>query len=405
MKIERFTGINNRQPIDRMKPDESGGMPVRDAVNVDLSSVGTFQRRPGMELALAGTNCRSLFDAGPIAYYADGAQLKSFNGTSSAVIASLASSYAKVAYTKSPRGLIWSDGFSNNMVSGGVSRRLATPAPNPEPVVAANGPGALRAGTYGVFFASVGSDGQQSAMTFPVYVAVPANGAIQITCLAYASRVAVFVTAQNGEIFYRETYIEPGQTTAVLPMVSSAGQPVKYEVHSELPPGDILAIHNGRLIVGDGAFVYYSLPYNYGIHRPAFDYIPMGDEVTLIAPVEGGVFIATTKETRFFAGGDIASAEPTTVLPYGAAKGTLSEVLESTDLMWFSARGPVRGASDGSVVALQDKQISFEPMAEGAAMYREQQGMRQFVAALTGKTGSSGAVFGSYMDAEVIKGN
>ena len=44
-------------------------------------------------------------------------------------------------------------------------------------------------------------------------------------------------------------------------------------------------------------------------------------------------------------------------------------------------------------------------MAEGAGMYREQQGMRQYIAALTGKTGASGAVFGSYMDAEVIKGN
>lgn len=403
MKIERFTGINNRQPVDRIRETDAG-MPVRDAVNVDLSASGTFQRRPGYEQVITMANCRDLREVKGGALFASGDRLYRFDGTTTTEVATLASPFARVAYADSPLGTIWSDGFTLNIYSG-TSKKLTPAVPNPVPVASASVLGSLTAGTYGVFFTSIRSDGQQSAPTFPQYITVPSNGSIQVSASGHTERIAVFITAVDGEMFYREGSIEVGQTSAVFPVLSGAGQPIRYEPISDLPPGQILAVDSGRLLSADGPYLFYSLPWNMGLYRPAKDFIPFPEDITLIAPSEGGVYLCTTSKTYWLPGGDISKADLSDIAPYGAIKGTLSEVPNSLDLMWFSPRGPVRASPGGQIALVQDQQIAFsaDTQAQGAAMYREQNGLRQFVAALTKQTSSSGAVFGSYMDAEVIK--
>lgn len=403
IKAERFTGINNRSPIDRL-PVTDAGRAVRDALNVDMTSAGTFQRRPGQDKVVTGTNTRCLHEIPGGALYANMNDLFLFDGTTSTQVGDIASPYAHVAYENTPLGTVWSDGYRLNVYSG-TSRRLSPAMPNPQPVVTAASGGALVAGTYGVMFSSIRSDGQQSAHTVPVYVTAPQGGFLSIAAAGHTERIAVFVTALDGEIFYRSGTIEVGQTSLSIPIVRTDGQPVSFEVMSDLPPGAILALHKGRLLSAEGPALYYSLPHNYGLYRPAFDYILTPEEITLVASVDGGVYLATLSETYWLPGGDIGNTSMVKLLPYGAVKGTLSKIDDSTDLMWFTPQGPVTANQMGQVSAPQSNSVSFPSANAGASIWRESNGLRQFISAISTNPSipPGAAVAGAYMEAEVIQ--
>lgn len=405
VSITRFRGINNRLPEDRLgrvaRGERDAGLFVRDAVNVDLTEAGTFQRRGGQELFIPATNCRSLFETPTGFFYAAETDLMYFNGVSTKV-GDLASPLADVAYTDTPRGVVWSDGFTVNLLVNGVSAPVAPAAPNPVPVVTGSGGGALPAGSYGVSFATVTADGLRSEMTFPQFVSVPEGGAINISAAGHTQRIAVFATTQDGTIFYREADIAVGVTVAVLPIVRGNREAVNHEVMASLPPGSMLGYHRGRLLSARDNYLTYSRPFNLGLYRPAYDYIAFAHPVTLVAPMEQGVFVATEHETFFLPGDDIAQAGVQQRLPFGAVPGTLTRERNKNGAMWFSPRGAVSGEDDGTVALLQDKDIAFSPAQSGASTVREENGLRSFVAALATSGQPAGAVFGSYIDAEVI---
>lgn len=401
MKIERFTGINNRQPIDRLKPDEAGGMPVRDAVNVDLSASATNQRRAGYQRILAMPKSRDPFDVAGGFLFASESKLYKFDGVAATEVTTLTSEHSRIAYANTPQGVAWSDGFTLNLFDGTTRRIL----PNqPAPAVSAITGGSLIAGTYGVRFVAMRADGQQSAPTVPVYISVSDNGAIQVSSVGHTERVGVSVTAPDGEVFYRETALEVGQSTATIPLLASAGQPLGQDIVSALPAGSILEFANGRLLSVVGSVLFYSQPWAMGLYRPAYDFIPLADEITLVKSVEGGLYLATTKQTFFLAGGDISKASLTVVAPYGAAKGTLAEQPNSLNPMWHTSRGPVLADQSGGLNLLQDKDIAYPEAGDGTSIVRESNGLRQLITSLSKTLPSGGAVFGSYMDAKEITG-
>lgn len=405
VKIDKFAGIDNRTPTDRLRPKERGaGVPVRDAVNVDLSVAGTFQRRPGVTLTLAGSNVRSLHAVQGGALFADGGKLYLFDGVSKTEVGTLAAPHAAVAYADTPLGTVWSDGYRLNVYNG-TSRRLAPAQPNPEPYVTASAGGALVAGTYGLFFTTIRPDGQQSAPTIPQYVTVPNGGVIQVQAGGHTERIAVFLTGVDGEIFYRAGTIEVGQSALTLPLARTDGQPVSYEVTHDLPAGSILALHRGRLLSAAGPYLYYSLAWNMGLYHPASDFIPVPEDITLVAPVEGGVYVCTLSATYWLPGGDISKADMTRLQPFGAVRGTLTSLPNSTDLMWFTPRGPVRASQSGEVTPLHDREVAFPDADSGASIWRESNGLRQLISAISTNPSipPGAAVAGSYMDAEVIQ--
>lgn len=394
MKIERFTGINNRQPIDRMKPDEGGGMPVRDAINVDLSSVGTLQTRQGFTPVIEQSACRSAFsvdDTG--ALVAVGGELHRFSGASLTKVDDLGSAFARVAYVRTPLGVVWSDGYVTKVVKSWVSGRLLPADPNPLPVVSVASGGSLPAGVYGVAFCASFADGRRSPMSYPLSVDVPENGRITVNVGAQPNPVQVFVSAPNGSMLYRQGQVSSGALSVALH--DAGGEPVRYEVEAELPPARILAHRNGRLFSASGSMVYYTQPWSF-LFRPMSDYIPLPDDVRLLAAVDAGLFIATQTRTWFLAG-EPQEATLTEVAPYGAVAGTLTEVPNSTDLMWFTPRGQLRATQSGEFTLLQDKQIQFPKASSGASVYREVNGMRQHITTLAEPVPTGSAVARSFM--------
>ncbi len=404
VKIDTFKGINNRRPTDRLGVDETGTF-VRDAVNVDLSAVGTFQRRAGFDLLQATTNGRGLFapKSGICAYFASGNQLMHFDGDATiTAIKTLASPASDIAYTDTPVGVVCSDGFTLTLLADNTIKPLSPASVNPRPQAIAGTGGALPVGGYMVTTAHVDAYGQRSEFDMPQSVDVPASGKITLVRASSQQKVAVFVTAADGEVFYNAGTMLPGETSLEIVVANTSGEPLSYMVMAPLPAGVALGYSKGRLYSAIGNIVAYSMPYNLGLYRPAIDFIPLDASVTLLAGVEGGIYIGTTKAVYFLPAGTPEQSSLQTVAGFGAVRGTLAALPDSTDVMFFTDRGPVRATASGAITLLQDRDIAFSKSDAGAAIVRESNGMRQFVAALSNPAPSGAAVVGSYMDAEVI---
>lgn len=404
MKIDTFKGINNRRPIDRLGAADDAAF-VRDATNVDLSAVGTFQRRAGYDLVQSASNGRGLFapKSGACAYYAAGDQLMHFDGVATSTpIKTLASAASGMAYAETPRGVAVSDGYSLSLLDGLIVKLISPASVNPRPVASAAPGGALPMGAYMVTTAHVDAQGQRSEFDLPQAVDVPAGGRITLTRAASPQRLVVFVTGPDGEVFYNAGTMLPGETTLDVAINTTSGEPMAYSVMAPLPAGAALAYHKGRLYSAVGNIVAYSMAYNLGLYRPAVDFIALDAEVTMLAAVDGGLYIGTTKAIRFLPSSTPEQSTLSTVAGYGAIKGTLAAIPDSTDVMFFTDQGPVLATGAGQLNALQEKEIAFPKADSGAAVVRESNGMRQFLTTLANPAPNAAAVMGSYMDAEVI---
>jgi len=72
------------------------------------------------------------------------------------------------------------------------------------------------------------------------------------------------------------------------------------------------------------------------------------------------------------------------LLPYGAVPGSVARMENSNDLAWFSSRGLVVGSQDGQVKNVQEETLAVGKAQAGALLFRDQDGVRQIVSAMTG---------------------
>lgn len=405
-KAGPFLGVNNKLPGDKLRVPRTasggGGAFVRDAVNADLTAAGSFQRRPGSTLVLAGNRCRSLWAAGDAGYFADGNRLLRFDGIGTVQVGALSAADALVSFTQTPRGVVWSDASQLCLIGGASSRPLAVPAPNPEPAVAAGSGGSLPQGSYLVAFANLNSAGERSALTPFNVVAVPANGAIDLTFAAGRTLdIQVFVSAVDGSQLYSEAIVAAAATSARLVLVTSQGSPVTDELEAAMPPGSIVREYRGRLLTAYGNTLFYSNPYDYGTYRPATGYVLLDAPVTLCEPDEDGVYIATALKTWFCRGADFASADLQLIAPFGAIPNTAVAEPNTLNLLWSTPRGAAR-AANGALVLVQDANVAFSQASNGAALFREENGLSQLISVLTGVVPTGAASASSYMDAETV---
>lgn len=380
--IGPFSGINNRLPDHQLGIVERGqkaGDYLRNAVNVDLTASGTLRRRKGMTLAQAGMACHSLWSAGSRAFYADGDTLYQYPRT--AIRSGLAPG-RRVSYCKTPAGdVIWTDGTTLECLRGGVSAPLGLPVPNPAPAVAVSGGGALKAGVYQVAVTATNAAGEESGATWPIQVAVPEGGRMTVSGLP-GTTTNLYVSPLNGDTLYLAA-----TTTAssyAIPVMGALGRQIQTLGLRPMPAGEIIRIYRGRLLVASDAALYYSEPFAYGLHDPLRGRIPFGDRITLLAPVEGGCYVGTARETVWLPGGDVERTEVVTLLPYGAVPGTDTALENEPGAAWMSARGLILADAQGQAKNVQEGAVAIGHAQVGASLVREQDGMRQIVASLSG---------------------
>ena len=407
-----FLGLSNRRRAYDLESKDRArqGDFLARAENVNITKEGRIVRREGYTEVDPGTDCHSLWGdpKSDLAYFADGPNLKCALGDGTGLSISTVFSGLSIGHLLS----FTHDGTAP-VVSDGVTMRRILPtgvAPLVPPLLAALplvdvGVGALEAGRYQVCFTYMDAEGREGGASPVQQIITGLGGSIQITGMPAAfpsgvSALVVYISPVNGDVLMRAAILTTPATSAAFPVLPTLGARCMTRRMQPMPAGSIVRLSNGRLLSAVGSVLFYSEPFMPGLYRPESGYIPFPDPISIVETTANGVYIAAG-EVTYFAKGDLAQAELKTVLHYGAVPRTGGRLPNSPDCWWLGTRGIVIGDDDGNVKNDQEEEVRIDSALVGAAMFREQDGMNQFVAGTFG-TRPTKAVVGSWADAEII---
>lgn len=403
-------GLDNRRPEARLNTEE--GTYLRAAVNVDLTNTGTPRRRAGYARALVGADCHSFWCDGADAFMVDGSDLLRIAGLpyGTATRTTLRTGLMPgrpVSYARTPNGVYYGNGIVLGRIDKLGARPACTPALATAPSAAAVAGGSLPAGRYGLCFTHLDAAGEESASTTPIWLDVPAGNLICVTNMpgtfpTGAAATVMYLTLPNDSTLQRAaTFTSAAATYDLAVMPWTLGARCQTVLRQPLPAGDIVRFHSGRLLSAKGPLLCYSEPYMLGLFNSTAGYIQFPSDITIVEPTPGGVWICADK-TYWFAGNDIATAQPDERLPYSGVPGSGGTVADTTDVFWMSPRGMVRASQDGSLKNLQEEHVAIGPVGFSAGFFRETDGRKQ-MAESTFAAEPNRMAAASYMEAEISR--
>jgi hypothetical protein len=277
--------------------------------------------------------------------------------------------------------VLWSNGIERGAIQAGASRTWGIDLPNAAPIATAS-IGLLSAGRYQVCMTYVRDDGQESGPG-PIAELDVSDGGINLTGLPVSSDSAVttkalYLTTANGERFYLASLLANATTTTTLSLPEQElNIALATENLSPPPSGQIVAYYKGHVLVADGDMLAVSQPFGYELFDRR-DYLPMGSRITLVAPMDDGVFVATEKRTVWLSGDDLRKPGLAERAQYGAIPGTLAMTEDGGNdpagrrAIWMSPVGVVVGRHDGSMACVTHER--YRPTTTwscGAGMWKE----------------------------------
>lgn len=386
LTFEKFTGINNVVPSHRLKKSE-----LTAATNIDIGLDGELKRRGGYAEE-AATCHKNLWQAdGFLLATVEGNDLKAFTvgGAYTTVSASLGAS--RVWYCNLPDGrTTFSNGLINGITSGGAAVAWGVPIPTSLGAIA-DVAGSLFPGDYQYQLTyRRTSDGLESGPLYSNPTTIAAGG-IALTGLPTLAghSINVYITSHNGSsAFYA------GNTTGSTFTFTGANDqlvlPCRTENLSPAPAGTVTAFWRGRVLVAVGSVMWASMAGRWQHFNLRRDFKQFSANITLIQPVDGGIFVGTEDELCFLAGTEFdklvytRKVEGRTVLGSGVAvRGELIKRGEGAGLgsamMCIADKVLTAGFSDGQVVRMTEGRYTTD-VTEVAATFRMLDRVPQYVA-------------------------
>lgn len=395
--IKGFSGANNTNESFYSK---AGIASPRVILNADVDLSGDLIKRKGQTLFISLAGAHSLW-ACPLC------MLCAANGILYRNVQGVAVNIGTITGPKHPLSYVeaedkiyisnpyWQgvyDPIANSLASWGV--------PLPPGPMLLSGSGNLPAGTYHVTMTNVTS-GELSGNGPITDITLTAEGGIQV--LNRPAGALVWVTDADEGIFYLV-----GETSQIIDLPTV--EPLPTFMCSPPPYLENLCYAFGRLWGSSGKDVYYSDEFNLGRFKLRSNVFRYDSPVTVIAKVPSGLFIGMEDKTKFLAG-----TEPSQMVESdagaGSIKGTLAYCNNLPDLgstlgtpekgfvdvpVWVTAEGIVAGNAAGKLYNLTKNKIKMGIPTQGASLYRNLEGVFQFMASF--KSGSSGSGAG-FIDA------
>lgn len=389
-----FLGLNNRLPATGLQTAD--GAFLRHAVNVDVTDSRSLRRREGFSQVSAVTNAHSMFSNGARTLLVRDSQvveITDFTPPTFVTLTGLASA-ARMSYCNVGGGIY----FTNGTDSGFLPSDTQTPVPwaiaTPSVPVLSITDGSLAPGRYLVALTYGNAGGRESGASpqAAIELTLPASGihVLLPAGTAGATTVNVYLSAAGGELATWNQQALTG-TLSVVCSEASTGRSLMNRFLSPMPAGTVLAEYHGRLLVGTGTVLSYSIPFNRGMHDPLRDFVQFHGEITNIVPTPGGVFVVAD-QTYWLPGPDIAEADMLVVLPHGGTPGTSVALPDGMTVGWYGDTGWVIGTPTGEVKPVQKDALLTDIATIGTALVRNSMGDTRIVVALSGTVTSPGGV-------------
>lgn len=303
MKFSSFTGINNVQPHRRLGEND-----LIAAENVDIGLSGEVSRRAGYSLA-SSTAHHSIHQADGFMLAVAGGDLVAIapNGGRATLFFSIGA--ARVHYCNLPNGrTAWSNGLQCGITDGAVSLPWGVPVPQALGAAAPAAPTAstLFAGRYQCALTYVRlADGAESGLSGSGIFQLTEPGAVAITDLPVLAghKINIYLSNHNDDF----KYLAGSTTTASFSFSGpndALALPCRTDGLSPAPAGKHLAFWRGRALVAVGSVLHASLPNMTGLFDHGRDFKQFTAPITLVQPVDDGIYVGTERELAFLAGAE-----------------------------------------------------------------------------------------------------
>jgi len=394
--IKGFSGANN------VKNDEGffakGDIAEPSVIlNADVDSIGRLTARKGKVLYTLLPGAHSLW-AGTLCMLAvaDGKLYRIENAVATE-IASVAGPSCPLDYVEAEDKVYMSNQYWQGVFDASSNTVSAWGVPLPPGPMLLAGNGNLPAGTYNVTMTNV-SNGELSGNGTISSITLTATEGIQI--LNRPADALVWITDANEYIFYLV-----GEVDTIVDV--SSIEPLPSFLCSPPPFIENLCYAFGRIWGSSGPNVYYSLPFHLGWFKLDSNVYSFEDPITMIAKTPTGLFIGMEHRTRFLSG---TIPEQMTIMDAGAGsiKGTLAYCNNMPELgwtlgtpekdftdvpVWVTTEGIVVGNPDGHLFNISKNKIKMAIPARGASLYRNREGIIQFLTSFKAGATGTGAGF------------
>ena len=135
--------------------------------------------------------------------------------------------------------------------------------------------------------------------------------------------------------------------------------------------------HAGRMYLVDGSYLWETEPSNPGCVDLGAGYMTVGEGITDIISVRGGIYLSTATRTYFLSGSSKADflpldAHPSPIVPGTCTKITADQVgdggmVQGVAAIWTSREGVCVGSEDGKVTNVTSRRIVFNKAVSGSA--------------------------------------
>ena len=393
-------GVNNR-----LRQTESG-LPqdsrlehsefLREAVNVDLTTMGQPMRRDGYTKVQAGY-AHSLWSDPSLRYglLVHEGWLSAISSEGSITPLVQVHPYALVSYCTVNGEVFWSNGVQSGRLTDGLPRSWGVEVPG-EAVVTIDPDGDLDAGAYTVCLTYTDIFGEESGASKEVTVNVE-SGKLVITAPASwpddADKVNVYASQPNGEVLYRVNQHITAESSVLIVGKSLLGRGKELETQHCVPPkqGKIVAYNNGRIYIARRDIVWFTEALRYALVKPSQGLYMFPGEVDLLAVAPDGIYVGHSDPGAvvFISGADpyditqfrVLSGAP---VPRACAyvPGEHFSVPGDVPVWWMQTGEMVAGLPGGQIRHLSKKNLDVGTFNTGAVTYRTHEGMNQVVSSL-----------------------
>lgn len=415
--FKAFTGLNNRLPPERLQTNE-----LAQATNVDLDDSGGVRTRAGFTSVLSGV-CHSLWAKNNICLFVQNGQLMQLLQDLTAVPLGITGLEPAnpVSYALLGETVYFTNGTITGAFQNGVARSWGLAVP---PLPAANLiDGSMPPGTYGFVATYLRNDGQESGAGNIQTIVAPAGQtygiqwSVQQPADPTVAFIRIYLTVTNGDELYLAAEIPVGTKTATYTGdTSDLTVPIWTLVMGPPPAGQQVAEFNGRLLIAQGQILWYTDPFSPELIRPDQNFLWFESDITMVAPVAEGVFLATQTETVFLEGMDIGKASRLPKASYGAIPGTLAYTdgsligegrFTSKVALWATPQGIVAAGNQGFIKGvmtnLTQNKVSIPNATMGAGVFRQQNGLNQYLSMLQPSSDAQNLFMGDDVTATVIR--
>lgn len=391
-ELRLFSGVVNTRAPDLLSPGD-----LLSGRNVEINDVGQLERRRGHSPVRVAGSSHSLWTDGRRCFAVVAGSILEITRASplaTRTLVSLRFPEQPVSFTRAGSRYYWSNGTENGCVDGAGARTWGLPVPSFS--LTATG-GSLRAGRYTVAVTNARVDGQESGANTTT-LEVSTGGIV----IAPAGPMPADVVERNyyvskwnsDQLYYAATSSAP---SVVIGSEPTSGETCATLHLSPPPPGHAVAFFRGHVLVAKGDELRRSEPFAYELFdaRKSLRY---GERVTVVAPMDTGVYIGTETRLLWLSGKSPAEWEVETVVgnfgvPDGAWCYTRGDIFDrrrgavKDDAVLFAAStGMFLGTDGGNVTTLTDDRYAIGRYTRGAVFVREHRGYQQALIALQGPT-------------------